>query len=67
MELETPVKYLGPPVQIIKEQPITVNFQDVHVYEARNHYWVGEILKGVCGASLYLTTHTETPWGFNIN
>ena len=40
---------------------------DVHVYEARNNYWVGRILKSISGASLYLTTHTDHPWGLTIH
>lgn len=41
---------------------------DIHVYEARSNYWVGQILKQISGGeSLYLTTHEERPWGFTIH
>ena len=43
------------------------DFPDVHAYEARNNYWPGEILKGISGASLYQTRHTDRPWGFKIH
>jgi hypothetical protein len=42
-------------------------FADVHVYEARNNFWSGEIIKGVSGVSLYQQTHTERPWGLKIH
>ena len=42
-------------------------FPDVHVYESRNSYWPGQILKTVSGADLYLTSHTTRPWGFIIH
>ena len=43
-------------------------FPDVHVYEARNDYWSGEILKKISGPpSLYQKTNEEIPWGFVIH
>ncbi len=43
-------------------------FPCVHVYEARNSYWPGKILKGISGgASLYQTRHEDRPWGFKIH
>ena len=43
-------------------------FPDVHVYEARNDYWSGEILKKISGPpSLYQKTNEESPWGFVIH
>ena len=43
-------------------------FPDVHVYEARNDYWSGEILKKVSGTpSLYQKTNKESPSGFVIH
>ncbi len=45
-----------------------IHFPDVHVYEARSHYWVGQILKGISGGeSLYLKNKNEQPWGFTIH
>ncbi len=45
-----------------------VHFPDVHVYDARSRYWVGQILKGISGGeSLYLTTKEEQPWGITIH
>lgn len=42
-------------------------FENVDAYEARNNYWSGEILKKISGASLYMTTHAERPWGVFIH
>ena len=35
-------------------------FPDVHVYEARNSYWPGQVLKSISGSSLYMTTQATT-------
>ena len=43
------------------------SFTDVNVYQARNEYWSGQILKKVSGASLYQTVQTERPWGISIH
>jgi hypothetical protein len=46
---------------------ITLYLRNVHIYEPRSNFWSGEILKKISGESLYLTSHDETPWGFNLH
>jgi hypothetical protein len=42
-----------------------IRLSDVHVYEARSNFWVGEIIKKISGGeSLYLDY--STPWGFTL-
>ncbi len=44
------------------------NFPNINVYEARNKYWSGQILKSISGGeSLYLKNHSDKLWGFTIH
>ena len=43
--------------------PQMLHFDDVDVYSARNEYWVGRVLDGICGGgSLYLKDRVTDPW-----
>ena len=44
----------------------TLHLDNIHVYEARSNYWVGQILQDISGGeSLY--TDESTQWGFRIH
>lgn len=45
----------------------SIPIPNVHVYEARSNYWSGEILKGVTGDDLYLTTERERSCNFKLH
>ena len=48
-------------------QKMQFDLPNVHVYEARNRYWPGQVLKSISGSSLYMTTQADHPWGFTIH
>ena len=43
-----------------------LSFRNVSVYEARDNFWKGEILKYISGDSLYMKDPAKHEWGFEI-